>query len=289
MLSQVEITYYTDPLCAWSWAFEAPWRCLRARFGGQIAWHYCMGGLITDWQSYNDPLNTVTRPGQMAPHWFEVRQLSGMPFDEGLWHGDPPASSYPACLAFKAAEQQGPEVAERYLRRLREAAMLERRNIARRDVLLALADEASGDAAPAANLDPARFRRDFDAPATLEALRDDLKDTSYRDIGRFPTLILRHIYGPALIVVGYRPYQALAEALAWLAPDLAPAGLPQDAIGYAALWESITVPEIATGLGLEPADAEERLRAGLEGGTLGQAWRGGTPVYGRPVPVEERA
>lgn len=42
----------------------------------------------------------------MAPQWIEVHHLTGMPLDPSLWLSDPPASSLPACLAFKAAEQQ---------------------------------------------------------------------------------------------------------------------------------------------------------------------------------------
>src|SRR5436309_3295910 len=72
----------------------------------------------------------------MAPAWREVHHLSGMPLDELVWLVDPPASSYPASVADKAAELQGAAAGEAYLRRAREAVMLERRNIARPAALL---------------------------------------------------------------------------------------------------------------------------------------------------------
>src|SRR5512143_835188 len=133
----VAVVCYTDPLCSWSWAFEPQWRRLRFEGGDRLAWRYRMGGMIPDWSRYSDPVNAVSRPLQMAPQWFEVRHVTGMPIDERIWFEDPPASSHPACIAVKAAELQSSEAAELYLRRLREAVMLDRRNIARREILLA--------------------------------------------------------------------------------------------------------------------------------------------------------
>ncbi|HJT76416.1 MAG TPA: DsbA family protein, partial [Gemmataceae bacterium] len=114
----VYIDYYTDPLCSWSWALEPAWRRLRYEFGDRLAYRYRMAGMIPDWDHFADPMNAVHTPRQMAPHWFAVRQLSGMPLDERVWLEDPPASSFPACVAFEAAALQGPAAAERYLRRL---------------------------------------------------------------------------------------------------------------------------------------------------------------------------
>ena len=65
----IEIVYYTDPLCCWSWAFEPHWRRLREEFGGALDWRYRMAAMIADWNSYNDPLNSVNRPVQMGPIW----------------------------------------------------------------------------------------------------------------------------------------------------------------------------------------------------------------------------
>ena len=64
---QVEIIYYTDPLCSWSWAFEPQWRRLRYEFGSQICPRYVMCGMISDWQSYSDPFNSVSRPPPNGP------------------------------------------------------------------------------------------------------------------------------------------------------------------------------------------------------------------------------
>jgi putative protein-disulfide isomerase len=254
--SLVSVEYYTDPLCSWSWAFEPQWRRLRYECGARLRWHYRMGGLIADWQSFNDPFNDIRNPGQLGPQWLQVSRMSGMPLNGRLWLVDPPDSSYPACIAAKAAERQGLAVIESYLRRLREAVMLEGKNIARQEVLLAIAQEQSrGDL----SADPARARLDFDrfyadlsAPEVLDAFRQDLRDAAYSGIGRFPTLILRREDGHGIVLVGYRPYKALREALNHLAPGLHPemGESPEElATAYITHWGRVTPRELAEVLG----------------------------------------
>ena len=215
----VEVVYYTDPLCCWSWAFEPHWRRLRAEFGVALDCRYRMAGMIADWGSYSDPLNSVSRPLQMGPIWREAQHLAGVAVDDRIWVEDPPASSYPACLAVKAAELQSADAADLYLRRLREAVMTQRCNIARREVLVELAEELA--AAAPDRLDAERLGRDLDGQAARDALREDIKEARYRGIGRFPTLTLRPPGGTGILLVGYRPYEALLCALARIAPDLA--------------------------------------------------------------------
>lgn len=245
------IDYYTDPLCSWSWAFEPQWRRLCYEYAGSLRWHYHMGGLIADWQSYADPFNDIRNPAQMGPQWFQVRELTGMPLDERIWQTDPPASSYPACIAVKAAERQGQVVVESYLRRLREAVMIEQRNIARQDVLLAVASETANELhefAGRGTFDITRFRQDLSATETIEAFRTDLRDAAYQSIGRFPTLIIRRVDGHGIILVGYRPYEVLTAAIMHLAPDLQQRQtMPVEdiVVAYAAYWQRFTTREIA--------------------------------------------
>lgn len=241
----VDVIYYTDPLCSWSWAFEPVWRRLRYELGDQLAWRYRMGGMIPDWRHYADPLNDVASPAHVGPQWLEVSRLSGMPIEPRIWHDDPPASSYPACLAVKAAELQGRGAGERYLRRAREAVMLEQRNIARRSVLLELAEELSGtggrDAAGGEALDVEAFSRALDDGDALAALRADLQDVKYREIGRFPTLVVRGREARGVVIVGYRPYAVLLEAVRQVAGTSLAIGAPAPtAAKYAAFWRSVT-------------------------------------------------
>lgn len=286
----VVVEYYTDPLCSWSWAFEAQWRRLRYECAGRLGWRYRMGGLIADWQSYEDPLNDISSPAQMGPQWFQVREISGMPLDDRIWQVDPPASSYPACLAVKAAERQGQAVAESYLRRLREAVMIERRNIAHRDILLTVAQETTHESAKRSRLDLDRFCQDLGAPETAEAFRQDLRDAAYYGIGRFPTLILHRLDGRGLVLVGYRPYEALCTALEHLVPGLSrrPTMPPQElAVAYVRHWRRVTVRELAEVLGGEIGEVSVLLESLVTSGILMQAEdsQSQVPIY---VPAPQQ-
>src|SRR3954466_16223308 len=127
---RVEIIYYTDPLCCWSWAFEPQWRRLRYEFGDKIIYRYVMSGLLPEWKNYSDPLYSVSRPMQMGPVWHQASLQSGMQMYDKIWVEDPPASSYPACIAVKCAELQSKKAGDTYLRLAREAIMLHGKNIA---------------------------------------------------------------------------------------------------------------------------------------------------------------
>jgi putative protein-disulfide isomerase len=258
----VQVEYFTDPLCSWSWAFEVQWRRLRYECAERLNWRYRMGGLIANWRGYDDPLNDIRSPAQMGPQWFEVHEMSGMPLDDQLWQSDPPASSYPACIAVKAAERQGATAIEAYLRRLREAVMMERRNIARRDILLAVAQEA----AAAGLLDLDHFCDDLDAAEPTDSFRQDLRDAAYYGIGRFPTLILHRYDGRGIVLVGYRPYEALKAAIEHLVPGITqPPALPPEelAVAYVTRWGRVVARELMEVLGYSDLDQVQQLLESL--------------------------
>src|SRR5918999_1282186 len=98
-----------------------------------------------------------------------ISHRSGVPVDPRLWTEGPIRSTYPACMAVKAAAEQGPEAAGRYLRALREGLMCLRRRL---DAKEALVEEARG-----VGLDVARFRIDLDSNAIVEAFGADLEAT----------------------------------------------------------------------------------------------------------------
>jgi predicted DsbA family dithiol-disulfide isomerase len=151
----VHVRYYTDPVCPWSWALEPALRRLLYTFGESLEITYVMTGMMRD---PADPLK-----GARAA--LDASAASGMPVDPRLWLETPPASSYPACIAVKAAAEQGDP--GRYLRRLREGFFCRRRKL---DIGEALVEEAR--ATP--GLDVERFQIDIASHATLEAFGADL-------------------------------------------------------------------------------------------------------------------
>jgi predicted DsbA family dithiol-disulfide isomerase len=176
----VSLRYYTDPACPWSWALEPCVRKLIVQFGDQLRWTFVMGGLARDFAgglphgvSGRDPAPpTPVLPSdaraQLVEQWLRVADETGAPLDPLLWTEGGLRSSYPACMAMKAAADQAPDGGARYLRRLREAILCERRQL---DHLEALVGEGR-----AAELDVERLRIDLRSHAITEAFGADLED-----------------------------------------------------------------------------------------------------------------
>ena len=96
-IAVVHTYYYTDPACPWSWALEPALRKLSHEFAGSLEITYVMCGMARE---FGDPIALVAE-------MLEAGDRSGMPVDPRLWLAAPPRSSHPACLAVKAAAEQG--------------------------------------------------------------------------------------------------------------------------------------------------------------------------------------
>jgi predicted DsbA family dithiol-disulfide isomerase len=158
----VEVRYYTDPACPWSWSSE-PWiRRLMVEFGDNLSWTYVMGGLARDYTK------SASSADDFLAHWLDIADQGGMPIDPRLWREGPLTSSYPACMAVKAAGDQTADGGGRYLRALREGLMCFRRKL---DTTEALVEEGRRT-----RLDVERFRLDLASNATVEAFGVDLEE-----------------------------------------------------------------------------------------------------------------
>jgi predicted DsbA family dithiol-disulfide isomerase len=237
-----------------------------------------MGGLVKDMSEFFDAANGIRATAEVAPHWRMVSERSGQPIDERIMLDitDPHWSTWPACIAVKAAGLQGADVGERYLRRLRRAALTERIQVQREDAQLALAREVRG-------LDLAAFQTELGGPRAAEAFREDIATCRAYGVSGFPTLLLQPADDDSdrrvrsILVNGYRSLQSLERALAGVAPGLVkhPARSVGDLLAeYGPLTEaelsaisSLTPPELANAL--DAAAARGRVaRKDVRAGTL---------------------
>jgi predicted DsbA family dithiol-disulfide isomerase len=211
----IEIIEFTDPVCTWCWGSEPVLRKLETRFGEQVKISFVMAGLVKDITSFYDSHNDIggdpTRSNaNIARHWLEASKRHGMPVkSEGfaLFSHEHP-SSYPQNIAYKAAQLQDQTIADRFLRRIREASAAEAKLTSTTEVLIELASEAG--------LDIARFLEDFSSGAALSAFEQDLATAArYRAQG-FPTFLVR--YGKKeTLLRGYQRYEDFKAVIAYLA------------------------------------------------------------------------
>ena len=161
-------------------------------FGDEVSITYVMGGLAREIEPPHEP---------RILEWLELSDRSGMPVDPRLWSEGPIRSTYPACMAVKAAAEQGPAAAGRYLRALREGLMCFRRKL---DAPEALVEEARR-----AGLDAARFRVDLASNAIVEAFGADLEKARALDPHRY---VLPSFELGSEVLFGAQSYERLREA-----------------------------------------------------------------------------
>jgi predicted DsbA family dithiol-disulfide isomerase len=168
-----QVRFYSDPACPWSWAAEPALRRLLWEFEGELEFVWVMGGLARRYGSdYRDEEGRIGEGpdcfADLISHWLDVAAASEMPMDPRIWTEAPLTSTYPACQAVKAACEQGWEAGYRYLRRLREGLMFERRKLDHPESLLTAAGEV--------RIDRRRFEIDLFSEAITEAFAADLEE-----------------------------------------------------------------------------------------------------------------
>jgi len=260
----LQLVEYTDPYCTWCWGSEPILRKIREVYGDQVRIAFKMGGLVEDVARFYDPLNRIGGEGmfrQVAEHWLDASRRHGMPVDvrvfediEGEFR-----STYPANIAYKAAEMQGEDLADRFLRRMREAAAAERRPIHRKEVQVELAREVG--------LDADAFLRALEDGSAEKAFYADLKECRAQGITGFPTFRITNRTGKGLLLIGYRRFEAFERAFRELAGDALVRkmldGSEQAILAFVRKYGKVATREVAEVFDLSDREADERLR-GLE-------------------------
>jgi predicted DsbA family dithiol-disulfide isomerase len=247
----VHLRYYTDPACPVSFGNEPALRKLMVEFGSDIRVTYVMGGLA---RSYG---------GDVAPRvreWLDVSERTGMPIDPRLWLDGPIRSSYPACMAVKAAHEQSAD--GDYLRALREGLLCFRRKLDSGEPLVGVAREAG--------LDAERFRVDLESNAIVEAFGEDLEATRAVADGRFT--LPSASFDAERWVFGAAPYEDWRKAA--LEAGATPAGEPPPDVAEALRrFGRMAIPEVGAVCDLPGPRAAAEL------------WRLATEWRARAVPV----
>ncbi len=151
----VEIVFFHDVLCAWSYIADQRLALIKEQYGSALTWRTLGFPLRPDEQAPDKKQRAL-----FARHFKRAaKENEGKGVTADLWTGnDAPNSSTPPLLALEAARAQGDDAHDELLKALRQAAFLRGLNVARRDVLVELA-ESSG-------LDMPRFFARFDDPHT---------------------------------------------------------------------------------------------------------------------------
>jgi putative protein-disulfide isomerase len=276
-MARVEVSYFTDPYCSWCCATEPMLYRIQETYRKQVHIRYVMGGLVKDMAEFYDALNDIRTTARVAPHWRMVSERSGQPIDEGLMEEitDPHFSTWPACIAVKAAQLQGEKVGERFLRRLRRAALTERKVISYREVQEALAREVDG-------LDLERWRKALDSGQAERAFQEDLAECRRYGVTGFPTMLFRYVglltlpgSDKPVLVRGHRTFETYRKVLYSLAPTIKDHS-PRPILEMLADYGPLTTGKVAEVFAQSMEEARRELEAlELQGAVRRLVCRGG--------------
>ncbi|MEG1023561.1 MAG: DsbA family protein [Flavobacterium sp.] len=255
----VKIFYYTDPICSSCWGIEPQLRKLKLEYSEYFEIDYKMGGLLPDW-SYNS--GGISKPSDVAHHWDEASLHYQMPIDGNVWLEDPLSSSYPSCIAMKAAQIQSKEKAVIFMRILREKLYLEKKNIAKWENI--------AEAAKIANLDIEKLKNDYDGDAK-KLFQEDLNLAKTLGVRGFPTLFFADKNNNQLTVYGSKPYAYYENALLALYPEAKKKTFKNDnPLSLFEIYPTLAPKEYAVILDISYNQAEEILDKLFKDGKLGK-------------------
>jgi predicted DsbA family dithiol-disulfide isomerase len=201
------VHYFTDPICSACWGIEPQLRRLKLEYGDLLEIRYHMGGLLPSWTGFDS--GGISKPSDVATHWDEVSAYYEMPMIGDVWLNDPLNSSFPPCVAFKAAQIQSEYKAIAFMRRLREMVFLAAKNITKWEYLNTAAYEAG--------LDTVQFKADYLGRAH-ELFDEDLRITRQMGVRGFPTLFFTDADQNRTVINGVKPYQYFEQAIMRLLP-----------------------------------------------------------------------
>lgn len=168
-----------------------------------------MGGLVDDIKTFYDPSNAIGGSNmfeQVAIHWDDASSRHGMPVDSRGFSDlkDSFKSTHPANIAYKAAQIQNRDLADKFLRRLREAAAAERKPIHKIETQIELAKEVG--------LNPDKFLEAIESGKAKEDFINELSECRQLGITGFPTFKITNTNGESIRLHGFQRYERIEQA-----------------------------------------------------------------------------
>ncbi|MFA5006104.1 MAG: DsbA family protein [Candidatus Izemoplasmatales bacterium] len=195
---RIKMLYFTDPVCSHCWALEGTMNRFKHEYAAVLDVVTVMGGM------FDDPLSK-SEADDMAEHWTEVGLYYNIPIDGRIWKTTGVATTWPASIAFLVLDGKDPVRAARFLRIVREAVFLERRDIGDRAVLADLLRKVGADADAVVEF--------AYSPQGRDLLLANMKPMVELGIEGYPAVVFMNDAGEAVKVVGARSFETYRKAM----------------------------------------------------------------------------
>jgi len=276
--SPVRVVHFADPWCWWSWGLEPILRRLHEVYGDNLAIEYRMGGTFSDYREWQHQYDVND---QTTVDWVrESVALTRNPVDLEYMAKSGVKSTFPSCIAFKAAELQDPRRAERFLRRMMESFQVQ---------ATPWSDDNAARIAASVGLDAQRLRTDLHSKEAEAAFVQD-QHAMHQEHVNFLSLAI--YAGGHKAVEGSKFGAAHFEAVIdRMAPGL-PKRSPTDLLEYLRKYtgDLVTPHEIGEVFRIPDADATRRMQQLAAAGYVktethaGQTFWRAIPLPPGPVP-----
>ena len=184
---------FTDPMMGLSYEQEPVYEKLAENFGDRLVFKYVMSGLVRDVSDFMLP-EELALPAEegiraynrrLAGIYKSEESIGGLPINMDGFHlfDAKHRSSYPLCIAYKAAQLCDSEKANDFLMCLRRATIVDARQTTRTDELIRVAVSAG--------FDRERFLQLFQDGSAEAAFDKDLQLTQSLGIHSLPTCIIQ--------------------------------------------------------------------------------------------------
>ncbi|HLE54287.1 MAG TPA: methyltransferase domain-containing protein [Thermoplasmata archaeon] len=273
--AEVKVVHFADPWCWWSWGLEPVLQRLREVYGDHLKVEYRMGGTFEDIHEW---MKEYGVDEASAVDW--IRESVGMfrnPLYPEYLRKSGVTSTYPACLAYKAAQRQDPEKADKFFRRMMEAFQVQ---------ALPGTDETLLRLAREVGLDGPKLLRDARSKAVGEAFEADRREME-KASANFLTLLVSaggRIEAKSEVFTS-GPFEEIIDRLQPGLPKRAPADILEYLEKHA---DPATTHEVAEVFHVADEDAERRLAALEKAGVLARStWAGASFWTAKELQMEK--
>ena len=177
-----------------SYEQEPVYEKLAENYGDRLIFKYVMSGLVRDVSDFMLPEELALPADEgirvynrrLARIYKDEESIGGLPINMDGFHlfDAEHRSSYPLCIAYKAAQLAASEKVDDYLLRLRRATIVETRQTTRKEELVAVAREVG--------IDENLFLHHYEDGSAEQAFQEDLRFTRSLDIHGLPSCLIQY-------------------------------------------------------------------------------------------------
>ena len=181
IIKKSTLYYIHDPMCSWCWGFRQTWLKVIKQISNDIEIRYVLGGLAAD---TDEPM-----PDDMQENiretWQRIQKdIPGTKFNYEFWSTcKPRRSTYPACRAIIAANNQNTTAGSQMLLAIQQAYYLNALNPSDESVLITLAGGLG--------LDKQQFSDDLVSAETHKQLLAEFELRRKLKVYSFPSIVLQ--------------------------------------------------------------------------------------------------